>query len=245
MVGWPHRESRAWIYGHRGVRAGVPENTLLAFEQALNLGADGIEFDVQNCRNSVPVVFHDPTLDRMTMGADQRRVADTIAHDLCAVPLGQGTTIPRFSEVLKWANAKTLYLNVELKSTGLDALSLVAAVEQEISVHANDSLKSRLLFSSFAVQIIDSARERRWPWPLAQLLGAEDVLPVGLGGFDNCGIHAHYSLLGDETLGQLANRQTFVNAWTVNTANEVRRLAKGNIDGIITDEPGIARNALG
>ncbi len=243
-MGWPHRESRPWIYGHRGVRDMVPENTLLAFEHSLKLGADGIEFDVQIGGDGNLIVFHDATLDRMTAGTDHRRIADVSVDELCTVQLGQGATIPRFSDVLIWANSRQLYLNVELKSEGLDAFSLVAAVEREISEHASDSLKSRLLFSSFAAEILEFAMGRCWPWPLARLLNADDCCQIDGKEFKNWGMHAHFSRIDEAALVYWATSYSFINAWTVNDPNEAKRLATAKIDGIITDHPHIIRNAI-
>ena len=56
----------ALAIAHRGFSSRYPENTLLAFERALDLGADGAEFDVQLSKDGVPVVFHDESLQRIT-----------------------------------------------------------------------------------------------------------------------------------------------------------------------------------
>jgi glycerophosphoryl diester phosphodiesterase len=222
----------------------VPENTLLAFEQSAELGADGIEFDVQITGDGSPIVFHDATLERMTSGTDHRRIADVFANELCNIPLGQGATIPRFSEVLTWANNRPLYLNVELKSEGLEPQVLVAAVEQEISEFAGDSLKSRLLFSSFATNVLEFAKGRGWPWPLARLIDSRENCRIDDGELVKCGIHTHFSVVNAAMLAQWTPSYTFVNAWTVNAPDEARRLAGLGIDGIITDEPNAIRNVL-
>jgi glycerophosphoryl diester phosphodiesterase len=65
---------------HRGFSSRYPENTLLAFERALDLGADGAEFDVQLSRDGVPVVIHDESLLR-TAG-DERLVKDLTLEEL-------------------------------------------------------------------------------------------------------------------------------------------------------------------
>ena len=222
----------------------APENTLVAFERSLELGADGIEFDVQISRDGIPVVFHDATLERMTAGTDHRRIADLFADELCRVPLGYGATIPRFREILTWANNHPVYLNVELKSAGRDPQALVAAVEREISEFADDSLKFRLVLSSFATEVLESAMSRRWPWPLARLVNSDEDYRVDSEKLSRCGVHAHFSLLSEPALAHLRPLHPFVNAWTVNTPGEARRLADLGIDGIITDEPKTIRNAI-
>ena len=54
------------VVGHRGAAAYEPENTILSFKKAINIGVDEIEFDVQLTKDKVPIVFHDDFLDRIT-----------------------------------------------------------------------------------------------------------------------------------------------------------------------------------
>lgn len=246
MIAWPYREAlRPWVYGHRGVGSGVPENTLLAFDQALAQGADGIEFDVQLSHDGRIVVFHDVSLERMTAGHDDRRIADLSEFELCRIPLGQGATIPNFKDVLAWADPLDVFLNIEIKPDGFNAASLLAALNGEISSYASNAVKSRLLFSSFSAKIIDLALERRWHWPLAHLLDAGESCRFNVEQVSTCGIHAHLSLMDDVTLQHCQMRKTFINVWTVNSMHEAKRLADSAIDGIITDEPRLIRGAIG
>src|SRR5258708_32814116 len=104
-----------FIVGHRGVRGEAPENTMQAFELAATSGADGVELDVRLCRSGEVVVFHDPTLARMTGGRDPRAVADVPMIDLRQVDLGGGEGVPLLTEVLAWAEGRGLSVNVEIK----------------------------------------------------------------------------------------------------------------------------------
>jgi glycerophosphoryl diester phosphodiesterase len=241
---WPCRGHRPWIYGHRGVRGIVPENTLLAFERALELGADGVELDVQISREGVAVVFHDSTLERMTAGADARRISEVSADEICSTPLGQGASIPRLRDVLNWACHREVFLNIELKSGEVDAERILDAVERDVLRGASTSPQARLLFSSFAMEIVRSARRRGWPWPLARLVGPDDGFPREEEMPAGTGLHAHYGLLDDSTVARWQPSQAFLNAWTVNSPDIAVRLALAGIDGIISDDPAAIRNAV-
>ncbi|WP_254591337.1 glycerophosphodiester phosphodiesterase [Methanocella conradii] len=61
------------IVGHRGAPGQAPENTLLSFERAMQIGVDWIEFDVRRSRDGVLVVIHDETVDRTTDGSGRVR----------------------------------------------------------------------------------------------------------------------------------------------------------------------------
>ena len=118
------------IVAHRGVPEGVPENTIAAFQRAMDLGADGIELDVRLSRDQVPVVFHNFYLDEGTNTS-----GPVFAHtsaELCEVRLlgGRGETpkerrIPTLREVLE-AFAGRLGLEIEIKGPELESPEIVA-----------------------------------------------------------------------------------------------------------------------
>jgi glycerophosphoryl diester phosphodiesterase len=222
----------------------VPENTLLAFEHARNQGADGIEFDVRLSGDGTVVVFHDTNLVRMTSGSDARHIAELPSSELCSISLGQGASVPRFVDVLKWAEGLEMFLNVELKADEFKLDALVNTVAEDVLVCASDDLKSRLLFSSFSQAALAIAVARAWAWPLAQLFDHDDDFNVRPANLTRCGIHAHWSLLTDERICRDEGAEPFVNAWTVNDGERARQLALAQVDGIITDEPGLLRDAL-
>ncbi len=80
------------IIGHRGASAYAPENTLAAFGLAVDLGADGIELDVQLTADGRLVIIHDLDVARTTDG--QGKVSDLTAPELQAFDAGEGQTIP-------------------------------------------------------------------------------------------------------------------------------------------------------
>ncbi|HEY4721683.1 MAG TPA: glycerophosphodiester phosphodiesterase family protein, partial [Anaerolineae bacterium] len=80
---YPHTPA---VIGHRGASAAAPENTLAAFNLAVLLGADAVELDAKLSKDDVPVVMHDPTVDRTTDG--RGRVADLTLADLKKLDAG-------------------------------------------------------------------------------------------------------------------------------------------------------------
>lgn len=118
-----------WLYAHRGLHnneAKVPENSLAAFQKAVEAGF-GIELDVQVSRDGVPVVFHDFTLDRMC--GVEGKVCDYSYEELRRFTLlGAGERIPAFSEVLKLVDGRTPLI-VELKTERTD-MSVCRAVDR-------------------------------------------------------------------------------------------------------------------
>src|SRR6187549_1740090 len=128
-VSWRALPPHSIVLGHRGARHAHTENTLRAFQAALDEGAMGTEFDVMLSADGVPMVFHDFDLGRMTAGRDKRRTRELTAAELETVELEGGERMPRLVSVLDWAVRTNALLNIELKSEHplLDRVAQVVA----------------------------------------------------------------------------------------------------------------------
>jgi glycerophosphoryl diester phosphodiesterase len=136
-------ETKTRLCAHRGLSHACPENTLPAFSAAIALGVEEIEFDLWLSQDGVPVVCHDPKLDRTTDGVGvvtEMAWADVRKLD-AGVPSGElwaGIRVPRFEEVLDCADGRVA-LNIHIKDPGPDG-QLVKMV--------CDTLKTRGLLDS-------------------------------------------------------------------------------------------------
>ncbi|HYW07014.1 MAG TPA: glycerophosphodiester phosphodiesterase family protein, partial [Longimicrobium sp.] len=131
------------ILGHRGAPREAPENTLRAFRLARDHGADGVELDVQPSADGVPVVIHDLTLDRTT---DSGGLVAALAWERLAAVRAGGEPLARLESVAEWAAESGAWLNVEIKSAGIEAES-AAAIE-------GAGLIPRTFFSSFLPEVV-------------------------------------------------------------------------------------------
>src|SRR5205814_2508288 len=98
-----------------------------AFAHAVGLGATAVELDVRACASGEPVVFHDPTLARMTSGADARAVANLSSAELARVRLAGGERVPLLVEALAMLRTKAIGVNVEMKQDVPDRDAVVRA----------------------------------------------------------------------------------------------------------------------
>ena len=249
--GFSRVDGRPRIIGHRGVRAApgrvdtaAPENTLAAFEQALREGAEGVELDVRVCATGELVVLHDPTLEHLTAGADTRAAIELSARDLARVPLVHGAGVPLLTEVLAFARAHRLPVNVELKR---DVPSRAAIVRAAASLLGSWDPAHPILVSSFDPFMLASfawlaPRVRRAvlvhpeQWRRTALF-AEQLLRVDA-------VHLERTLATPARVARLHAAGKLVNVWTVNDVDEARRLATAGVDGLITDVPAVLRAAL-
>jgi glycerophosphoryl diester phosphodiesterase len=233
------------IFAHRGASAHAPENTLAAFELALQQGADAIELDVKLSADGHVVVIHDPTVDRTT-GA-HGKVKDLSLADLRSLDAGsffsanfQGEKIPTLEEVFEAVGRRT-FINVELTnySTPRDHL-----VESVCMLVKKFGLQKRVLFSSFLPGNLAAAR-RYLPEVPAGLLALDGLLGAWSRsfGFAFGKYDALHPNLKDATqnLIYFAHRLKHrIHVWTVNDEADLRRLFKWGVDGVFTDDPQLA-----
>jgi len=118
--------ARPLIAGHRGYKAMYPENTMLSYRKALELGVDMIEIDLRLSRDGHLVLIHDATLDRTTNGRGP--VERHTLKELLALDAGLGERIPTFEGFLDWARDTGLFLNVEIKTKTHEAVDKAVAL---------------------------------------------------------------------------------------------------------------------
>ena len=230
----------ALIIGHRGASAEAPENTLAAFELALQQGADGIEFDVHLSADRQVVVIHDDTVNRTSNG--QGRVAEMNLEQLQALDLGSEQQIPTLDEVFESFGRRLLY-NVEIKGFGKAGDELAFWVADRIMAHGLGSYCCVSSFSPWAVR-----RARRY---LKQETMVAILREPGWGRFSHWlsgrveADHPHYAFVNENYMAWAKRKGYRVHVWTVDEPNKAQELARLGVQAIITNKPAFIRQALG
>jgi glycerophosphoryl diester phosphodiesterase len=236
-------------FAHRGASHEAPENTLAAFLYALELGADGIEFDVQLSSDGEPVVIHDFALETTTNGSGP--VRDKTLAQLKALDAGGhfdpafvGQRIPTLQEVID-AVGQRMLLNIELKTASLRDDGLAAAIVRTVE---ENHLVDRVILSSFNPLTLRRVRQLNPRIPVG-LLYAPD-LPVLLHKpwlrhlIQFNALHPHHSLVDGEYV-QWAHKQGYrVHTWTVDDPGDMWRLMRRGVDLIITNRPDLLDRVL-
>jgi glycerophosphoryl diester phosphodiesterase len=248
------------IYAHRGGAALRPENTIAAFDHGLACGAEGLEFDVHLSRDGMVVIHHDDTLERTTNGRGP--LAALTASELAALDAGyhfededdtgfpfrgQGIGVPTLREVLR--RYPEVRLIIELKAGGGQLAQRV--VDEVRAAGAVD----RVAVGSFYPEAIDAVRryepaiatgavkeETRWA-----LYRAWIGLGIGATPYREFQVPewAGYTPIVTRRFVAAAHRAGIpVKVWTVNGADDMRRLVAIGVDALITDRPDVARSVV-
>ncbi|MCI0554680.1 MAG: glycerophosphodiester phosphodiesterase [Anaerolineae bacterium] len=236
---------RTAIFAHRGASAHAPENTLAAFEMALAENADGIELDVKLSADGHVVVIHDMTIDRTT-GA-HGRVRDLSLADLRALGAGsffsekfQSEKIPTLEEVFETFGKRT-FINIELTNYNSPRDHLVESVCMLVKKF---SLQERVMFSSYFGSNLSKARAYLPEVPrgllaLPGLLGAW-ARSFGFAFGKYQALHPNIKDATHQQVQRVHRLKRRIHVWTVNAAEDMRRLYNWGVDAIFTDDPALA-----
>ncbi len=164
MTNW--EENRILVLGHRGFMSRYPENSILAFVEAINAGADGVELDVWLTRDEKVIVMHDESIDRTSSLKGHQK--EMMLEDLKKANLGMGQNIPTLEEVFRVLPEDTL-VDVEIKD--------VDAVKESLGVIEDFNAFNRTIISSFEIEALRKTRELSDRIRIGLLIDSEKLVP--------------------------------------------------------------------
>ncbi len=233
------------VYAHRGASVVALENTMPAFEAAIDARADGIELDVRLSADGEVVVFHDVTLERLASRPE--RVSDLSRAELSRVELKDGGRIPVLDDVLDRLAGTALLLNVEIKGDGGRRFRLTTRVSERLR-RRRPSDRARVFVSSFRPEVLLYLRALQPSVPGAFLFDAENTGPRRAQLLQRAGqfsvVHPQARMVDTASIGRWKAQGEVVNTWTVDAPDELTRLAGLGVDGVITNDPAGAREVL-
>lgn len=237
------------IFAHRGASLCAPENTLAAFNLALHQGADGIELDAKLTSDGHVVVIHDQTVDRTTQG--HGKVGELTLSQIRKLDAGsffdiafKGEPVPTLEEVFK-AVGQLAFINIELTNYASIRDDLPEKVANLIIRYR---LQQRVYFSSFNPIALIRARRALPEIPIGflSLPGRNGWLARSWFGrllsYD-C-LHPEFSDVTQKMVKNLHHRKKRIYVYTVNDRETMQKLYSYKVDGIITDDPILARQVL-
>ncbi len=244
---------RPLVFAHRGGGGLAPENTTVAFDNGLALGADGLEIDVRLSRDGHVVVHHDPMLDRTTnlRGPVSEHTAEELSR--CDAGYffeaegrfpfrGLGLGVPSLADVM--GRYRDVLILIDMK---VNSVELAGAV---IDIVHRAGAVDRVCLGSFGFRALRTARrlepavatsasreEVRWAlyrswcrWPQSR---------VAYGGFQVPERSGRTRVVSPRFVADAHRAGLAVHVWTVNGETDARRLLGWGVDGVITDRPDI------
>lgn len=242
------------IISHRGANLLAPQNTLPAFEKALELGADGFENDVHATADGEIVVCHNFRVNKTSDG--KGRISDLTLAQLRRLDFGSwfspefaGTRIPTLSEFLDLCHGLDI-IDIEIKSPQPKGSDIV---RKTIDAVKERGLFGKLLISSFDPDIlvecknVDAETKTGFLYAPNRLYSSLRALTDLVGFIGKIGadaVHPHRVFVDEKYVAVCRAAGIRVNPWTVNREDIMLRLCAWGCDGIITDDPALARRVI-
>jgi glycerophosphoryl diester phosphodiesterase len=225
-----NRLVRPLIISHAACGGHAKENTLAGIRKAIELGAEGIEIDVQASADGVPVLMHDLTVDRTTNGSGE--VAALSLAELRVLDAG-GEPVPTLAEVLDLTQGKVLLI-MEIKQP---------AIEEQIArlVHEKQALDDVMAWS-FHPAALKGMRAAEPQIPCALLVAGESIakwpkmrsLAVKLGAQ---GVSVFAPAIDERISADCRRRGLALYAWTPDTETAIERSIRAGVDGVCSNFP--------
>ena len=231
------------VIAHRGYSSRYPENSLLAFEQALALGADGAEFDVQLSSDGAPVVFHDESLKRIT--GDDLLIKDLTLRELKTLDISYKFAglcpvqrIPTLEEYFALVNEHDFLSIIELKTAIFEYPGIEKKVVALIDAFR---LNDRVILSSFNHYSLLRVKELAPDLPCGILYECRIAEPQRYAATLGMQyLHPDYRFLNDAELKKYEAAGIKTNPWTVDDPRDIRYLlSQKNVYAIMSNKPDV------
>ena len=229
-------------FAHRGFSGKYPENTMLAFQKALEAGCEGMEFDVHLTKDRKLVIIHDEAIDRTS---DQHGLIKDMTYDeLCQVNFNYPgkfgkefpfQRIPTLREYFELVKDKHILSNIELKTGVYEYPGIEQAVYElicEFGLHDEVIISSFNHHSILRMKAID-------PTLACGFLSETWILDVGayVSSHRVEAYHPQFHMLTDPEVADLRAHGCQINTWTVNESEDIREMIRIEADGIISNFP--------
>ncbi|MGX1193796.1 glycerophosphodiester phosphodiesterase [Metabacillus sp. SLBN-84] len=229
---------------HRGASGYAPENTLAAFDKAVEMKADYIEIDVQQSKDGELVIIHDTTVDRTTDGSG--KVKDLTYDDLSKLDAGSwkgkeftGEKIPTFDDILDRYRGKTGIL-IELKAPELYP-GIEEKVAEELQERNMDKPQNeKIIVQSFNFDSMKKMDSLLPKVPIGVLTSSIlHTTDTALNEFSTYAdyFNPNYGIVSKDLVANVHEKGMKIQSWTVRTQETADFLLEMGVDGIITDYP--------
>ena len=237
--------SPVFACAHRGASRDFPENTIPAFAEAVRLGCGMVEFDVRATADGVPVILHDPTVDRTSDGAGTIWELDFLQVEALDAAAGHaahaGVGIPTLTAVLDFLPAG-LELNIHVYPGPADGPSLVDRVCHEI--RERDLLATAFIAGDDEVMRLVVDRDPRVRRCLLGSQGRAHVYAELAHEFGCSNCQPHNSITDRALCDRAHGLGLTVHPFYADDLDEMRRLIDCGVDGILTNRPALLIDLL-
>ncbi len=250
MFSWKKLPERLVIIAHRGASTTAPENTLAAFSQAIDAGADAIELDVRLTADNEVVVIHDSLLRRTTDGRGEVEKSSLTTLKIYSAGAWfhkkySAERIPHLREVFDLVQGR-VGINIELKQKGIrpnkELLKATLAIIEEYHAHEYVLLSS---FNHSLIRLVKSSDSKVSTGLLFSPFSKLSRFHLKrLNDADTRFFLTGKRLLRKKNIEKLHQKEIKTGIYTINTEKELLKMQRFGIHCIFTDDPASIRSFM-
>ena len=237
------------FFGHRGAPMYAPENTMVSFEKAIEMGVQGVELDVLLTNDDKVVVFHD--LDFNRMAGINKKVKDYSYNEILNIDISNKwheiygiQKAPLLEDVIDLIKKHNVILNIEIKSTGIFPTKIVNKVVETIN---SKQVERQCIVSSFNPLILRKLKNISpniftsiiWRNKKTSFLFKNYRLMYFISKSN--GFHANKNFINTKLVLWMKNKKIPIYVYTVNSNADLEEMKKIGINGVFTDDPEIMK----
>lgn len=253
------KNERPLVMAHRGRSAFTPESSFQAFKEAYDLGVDALETYIRITKDSIPVVFHDKTLDRTTNGKGP--ISDYTYEQLLEFDLGywykdpERDSFPFRDKGFKIVSLEELFQKLPGIRVNMDIKDRFSSAPQSLydTLHSLDVL-DRVLVASFHQKQLTKFRK----------IDTANQIPTSAGPFEVLAFLTHtmfltkrqfcaiqvpmgvsfIKIISEKNIQRAHDKNIAVHVWTINDRETMNKLIDWRVDGIVTDNPDLLLDVM-
>lgn len=238
-------DNKVLIMAHRGASSIAPENTLKAFQKAIELNADYIEFDVYKSKDGEFVIWHDNAFSQKD--GETSFIKDMTLVNLKKIDIGEGETFTTLQELIELTKGK-IGLNCEIKAQNIG--------KDIVGILKKENLTETTILSSFIFNELVSIKKLDSTLKLGLILTKDMISPRWVTKFckkainnNFFAIHPFWRTINKDIVEFAHSNGLLVNIWTYIYEpikdSDLREVVKMGIDGLIHDDIQQAKRVIG
>ena len=231
------QNNERFIIAHRGASGTMIENTMPAFQKAVDKGAKMLEVDIQVSKDKIPFAYHDANLKRINLDQDTSKLtSDEISEINLNIEGEEKVYIPKLDDILRFSKEKEVYLVIEIK-TNEDCTFNTEDVDVILETVKSFDYEENCLFASFCVGVVQYIRSKDEVYNIASI-ALPDSTPKKLHAETKCDVYiCSIEQLNESVVTECNELGVYLGVYSADDEEQLDTLLKFGINAVVTNYP--------
>lgn len=231
------QNNERFIIAHRGASGTMIENTMPAFQRAVDFGAKMLEVDIQVSSDKVPFAYHDANLKRINLDKNTSKLSSVEISEInLDLEKKEKISIPMLVDILRFCKDKEIYLIIEIK-TNEDCSFNTEDVDIILDTVRSFGYDENCLFASFCVGTVQYIKSKDKEYNIASI-ALPDSTPKKLYEETKCDVYiCSIEQLNESVVNECKDLGVYLGVYSADNEEQLETLLKFGINAIVTNYP--------